>query len=66
MTLFDSDIGLWGVSQVGWILPIAANLIDEISYTILISGPTVTVGEENYYSDLTGDNGSKLGDKTIK
>lgn len=52
----DKDqIGLWGVSQAGWIIPIVTSIQKNIKFTILISGPTVTVGEENYYSDLTGD-----------
>ena len=52
----DSDqIGLWGVSQAGWIVPVAAALDGRVAFMILMSGPTVTVGEENYYSDLTGD-----------
>ena len=62
--IVPSKIGLSGVSQAGWILPVAANLVDEISFTILISGPTVTVGEENYFSDLTGDDGSRRGNMT--
>jgi len=59
--IVSDKIGLWGVSQAGWILPIAASHDDEIIFTILLSGPTVTVGEENYYSDLTGDDGSQRG-----
>ena len=52
----DADqIGLYGVSQAGWIIPVAAVLDGSVAFTILVSGPTVTVGEENYYSDLTGD-----------
>ncbi len=51
----QSQIGLWGVSQAGWILPIVTDLQPDIKFTILISGPTVTVGEENHYSNLTGD-----------
>ena len=27
-----------------------------VAFTILMSGPTVTAGEENFYSELTGDN----------
>lgn len=52
----DGDqIGLWGVSQAGWIIPLAASLDQErISYTIIISGPTVSIAEENAYSELTG------------
>jgi len=53
----DPDrIGLWGVSQAGWIVPAAAVFDGRVAFTVLISGPTVTVGEENYYSELTGDN----------
>lgn len=52
------QIGLYGWSQAGWISPIVASLQDDLAFSILISGPTVTTGEENYYSALTGD-GSK-------
>ena len=53
----DSDeIGLWGVSQAGWVIPIAASLDqDLISFTIIVSGPTVSIVEENAYDDLTGN-----------
>ena len=54
----SNQIGLWGVSQAGWIVPLISSMRDDIKFSILISGPTVTVGEENYYSDFTG-NGSK-------
>lgn len=40
-----------GASQAGWIIPVVAGLVD-VSATVLISGPTVSVGEEIYYSDL--------------
>jgi uncharacterized protein len=50
------QIGLWGISQAGWIVPVAAVLDGDIAFTLLMSGPTVTVGEEMYYSELTGDN----------
>ncbi len=53
------QIGLWGWSQAGWIIPVVTNLQEKIRFTILLSGPTVTVGEENVYSQLTGD-GSKV------
>jgi uncharacterized protein len=52
------QIGLWGVSQAGWIVPAAAVINGGVAFTILQSGPTVTVGEEMFYSDLTGDNSS--------
>jgi len=52
----DSEqIGLIGGSQAGWIVPIVATLSKEVRFTILQSGPTVTVGEEITYSRLTHD-----------
>ncbi|MEO9850213.1 MAG: prolyl oligopeptidase family serine peptidase [Reichenbachiella sp.] len=50
-----NQIGLYGWSQAGWITPIVASMQEGLKFSILISGPTVTVGEENYYSQLTGD-----------
>ena len=50
-----AKIGLWGISQAGWIIPIAASMAqDKIAFTIIVSGPTVSIAEENAYSDLTG------------
>ncbi len=49
-------IGLWGISQAGWIIPVAAAVSpNTVDFTIIVSGPTVSIGEENYYSELTGD-----------
>jgi dienelactone hydrolase len=42
-------VGLMGPSQAGWIIPIAAGRIDA-AFMILLVGPTVSVGEEIYYS----------------
>ncbi|MEJ0034313.1 MAG: alpha/beta fold hydrolase [Bacteroidota bacterium] len=41
---------IMGGSQAGWIIPIVASLTD-VQATICISGPTVPVGEEMFYSD---------------
>lgn len=40
-----------GGSQAGWIIPVVASL-ENVKATVIISGPTVSVGEEMYYSDL--------------
>jgi len=48
-------IGFLGVSQAGWIVPIAASRSDAVAFTVLVSAPTVTTGEEALYSSLTGD-----------
>jgi pimeloyl-ACP methyl ester carboxylesterase len=45
-------IGLFGVSQAGWIVPLAASRSADVRFMILVVGPTVSVGVENYYSSL--------------
>ncbi len=50
-------IGAYGFSQGGWIIPTAAaNSTEDIAFTVIGSGPTVTLGEELLYSQLTGEN----------
>jgi pimeloyl-ACP methyl ester carboxylesterase len=44
-------IGLAGNSQAGWIIPIAAAQADP-AFMILVVGPTVSVGEEIFYSNI--------------
>ncbi len=51
-TLPDVDrsrIGLIGASQAGWIIPLAARRIHP-AFMIMLVGPTVSVGQEIYYS----------------
>lgn len=48
-------IGLFGFSQAGWIIPLAASRSQDIAFMVMVVGPVVTVGQEIYYSDLTGD-----------
>lgn len=47
---------LVGASQAGWIIPLAATL-ENIYLTAIFSGPSVSVGEEIYYSSLA-ENGN--------
>jgi uncharacterized protein len=47
----QSRIGLVGVSQAGWIIPFAAARVQP-AFMILLVGPTVSVGEEIFYSRL--------------
>jgi len=54
--LIDSDmIGLAGHSQAGWIIPLAASKLPDVAFMIISSGPSSTVGQEIYYSDLTAE-----------
>lgn len=50
------QVGLLGISQGGWIVPIAAEQSRHVAFMVLLSGPTVTVGEQNAYADLAGGN----------
>jgi pimeloyl-ACP methyl ester carboxylesterase len=44
-------IGLAGVSQAGWILPLAARKSNP-TFMLVIVGPTVSYGLENFYSSI--------------
>ncbi len=48
------QIGLMGVSQNGWTIPLAAAKSDAVAFTVIVAGPTVSLGEEVYWSKLTG------------
>jgi uncharacterized protein len=49
-------IGLFGFSQGGWVVPIAAaEASTEVAFTIIGSGPAVSLGEELLYSRLSGE-----------
>jgi len=51
--LIDPDmIGLIGHSQAGWIIPLAASKSPDVAFMVISSGPTCTVGQEIYYSEL--------------
>jgi dienelactone hydrolase len=57
-----SQLGLFGNSQGGWIAPLAASRSRDVKFVVSLSGPAVTVGEENAYSRLAGaDPGSLQG-----
>lgn len=47
-------IGLAGVSQAGWIIPIAAQKA-RAAFMVLLVGPTVSVGIEGFYSRIVED-----------
>jgi len=42
-------VGLWGISQGGWICQMAAALYDQIAFIIPVSGPGVTPAEQEVY-----------------
>lgn len=53
----DDRVGAWGFSQGGWIVPVAAVRAEgALAFTIIGSGPAVTLEEELLFSELTGEN----------
>jgi pimeloyl-ACP methyl ester carboxylesterase/L-ascorbate metabolism protein UlaG (beta-lactamase superfamily) len=44
-------VGLVGRSQAGWIIPVAAAIVQP-AFMLILAGPTVSVGEENFYSSI--------------
>ncbi|MFC2032129.1 alpha/beta hydrolase family protein [Chloroflexota bacterium] len=50
-----NKIGFFGISQAGWIAPLAASKSSDVAFIVLYSGPVCTVGQELYYSQITGD-----------
>jgi uncharacterized protein len=52
-------IGVWGLSQGGWLGPLAASRSPDISFVIAVSGPGVSPGEQMlvYYANELRDRG---------
>ncbi len=44
-----SQIGLFGISQGGWLAPLAASRTDNVAYLILNAGPSVSVREQELH-----------------
>ncbi|HUQ98025.1 MAG TPA: prolyl oligopeptidase family serine peptidase [Gemmatimonadaceae bacterium] len=48
-------LGLFGVSQAGWSVPMAAVASIRARFIVMVTGPTVSVREEGVWSELRGD-----------
>jgi uncharacterized protein len=48
-------IGLAGISQAGWIAPLAAQRSSQVQFLVMWSGPVCKVSEEDIYSKFTAD-----------
>ncbi|WP_262694741.1 alpha/beta hydrolase family protein [Kordiimonas aquimaris] len=53
--IHNLPIGLTGISQAGWIVPLAAEQTNLIDFLVLWSGPVCKVSEEDIYSKYTAD-----------
>ncbi len=48
-------LGLTGISQAGWIVPLAAEKTNLVDFLVIWSGPICRVSEEDIYSKYTAD-----------
>jgi len=48
-------IGLFGVSQAGWVMPLAATLSPDVKFVAAVVGPTIEVGPLYYFAGLATD-----------
>lgn len=44
------QIGLWGLSQGGWVAPLAVTLSPDVAFLIIVSGPGVKVADVHLYA----------------
>jgi uncharacterized protein len=43
-------VGLWGNSQGGWVIPLAASLDPDVAFIVMVSGPAVSPAEQDRYA----------------
>ena len=55
-------IGLMGVSQAGWIIPVAATRSSDVAFTMILSGPTVTTMQANFFDAEADDSDLSIDD----
>ena len=53
--LKEVPLGLTGISQAGWIVPLAAERNEAVKFLVLWSGPVCKVSEEDIFSKHTAD-----------
>jgi alpha-beta hydrolase superfamily lysophospholipase len=47
-------IGLWGISQGGWLAPLAASRSSDVAFIVPVAGPAVGTGEQEIYRVVNG------------
>lgn len=62
----STRIILFGISQAGWIIPVIASMDKSVKNFAIVSGPTITVGEEIYYSRFAEIGGQTVEDAVSK
>lgn len=47
-------VGMLGVSQAGWVMPVAATRADGVAFLVVVSGPPMSCGLQVRYTEWTG------------
>lgn len=55
LNLKEISLGLTGISQAGWIVPLAAEKSNAVDFMVLWSAPVCRVSEEDIFSKYTAD-----------
>lgn len=50
--------GLFGISQAGWVSALVVSQSPDVKFLVLVTAPSVSVGEEGTWSELRGDDES--------
>jgi dipeptidyl aminopeptidase/acylaminoacyl peptidase len=58
-------VGLFGASQAGWILPLAADGHPSVRFLVVLSGPAVSVGLEIRHGRLNGEGRTPIGEEEL-
>jgi len=56
----SAQIGLMGGSQAGWVIPVAAAESDRVAFFVILSGPVLSLAQEDRYSSATNDGESAV------
>ena len=59
------EVGLVGISQAGWVMPVAASST-ECAFTISMSGGATRLSQEDYFSELTDETRSDASLRSIE
>ena len=51
----SAKLGLIGGSQAGWVIPVAVNESDKVNFFVILSGPVLSLAQDNKYSAVTND-----------
>jgi pimeloyl-ACP methyl ester carboxylesterase len=61
-----THVGLWGISQGGWVAPEAASISSNVAFLIIVSGAAVSPGEQMNFSTANSLRSSNFSNRAIE